>query len=144
METGLSGLDEVEPPGDGSSDAFRAALSTPRPERLLVAAQALRSGLSIQEIDGATKFDPWFIRELARVVDAERVLTASGLPADAGGLRRLKALGFSDKRLGQLTGKTEAAVAAERERLGVLPVYKRIDTCAARVRLRHTLRVFHH
>jgi carbamoyl-phosphate synthase large subunit len=131
METGLSGLDEVEPPGDGGSDAFRAALSTPRPERLLMAAQAIRSGLSIREIQNSTKFDPWFIRELARIVDAERIVTASGLPADTGGLRRLKALGFSDKRLAQLTGKEEAAIAAERERLGVFPVYKRIDTCAA-------------
>ncbi|MBV8399727.1 MAG: carbamoyl-phosphate synthase large subunit, partial [Acetobacteraceae bacterium] len=131
METGLSGLDEVEPPGDGGADAFRAALSTPRPDRLLMAAQALRSGLSVQDIHSTTKFDPWFIRELGRVVDAERAVSTGGLPSDPGGLRRLKALGFSDKRLGELTGKSEAAVAAERTRLGVFPVYKRIDTCAA-------------
>ncbi len=131
METGLSGLDEIEPPGDGGTDAFRAALSTPTPDRLLMAAQALRAGLSVEDIHAASKFDPWFIRELAGIVDAERGVAASGLPADAGALRRLKAFGFSDARLAQLARRTEADVAALRHRLNVHPVYKRIDTCAA-------------
>ena len=131
METGLSGLDEIEPPGDGGRDAFRAALSAPRPDRLLMAAQALRAGLSVEDIYETTKFDPWFIRELERIVEAERAMTAAGLPAEAGALRRLKALGFSDRRLGQLAGVTEGDVAAARNKLGVHPVYKRIDTCAA-------------
>ncbi len=131
METGLSGLDEVEPPGDGGADAFRAALSAPRPDRLLMAAQALRAGLSIEDIHAPSKFDPWFLRELAGIVDAERTITASGLPAEAGALRRLKSLGFSDRRLGELAGVGEEAVASLRQRLSVHPVYKRIDTCAA-------------
>ena len=130
METGLSGLDPVEPPGDGEHDAFRAALSTPRPERLLMAAQALRAGLSVEQVHATSKFDPWFLRELQAVVDAERAVEANGLPPQAGALRRLKALGFSDRRLAQLTGSTEADVADARARLGVHPVYKRIDTCA--------------
>ncbi len=130
METGLSGLDPVEPPGDGGADAFRAALSTPRPDRLLMAAQALRAGLSIEDIHAASKFDPWFLRELARIVAAERAVAATGLPTEAGALRRLKALGFSDHRLAGLAGRPEAEVAALRVRLGVQPVYKRIDTCA--------------
>ena len=134
METGLHGLDPVEPPGDGGRDAFRAALSAPRPDRLLMAAQALRAGLSVEEIHDACKFDPWFLRELARIVDAERQVAASGLPADATALRRLKALGFSDHRLAVLSGKAETDVAALRTRLGVQPVYKRIDTCAAEFR----------
>jgi carbamoyl-phosphate synthase large subunit len=131
METGYSGLDEVEPPGDGGPDAFRAALSEPRPDRLLMAAQALRAGLSVEDIHETSKFDPWFIRELSRIVDAERAVAAAGLPQDAGRLRRLKALGFSDHRLAQLTGRTETEIAAQRHKLGVVPVYKRIDTCAA-------------
>ena len=61
METGLHGLDPVEPPGDGGRDAFRAALSAPRPDRLLMAAQALRAGLSVEEIHDACKFEPWFL-----------------------------------------------------------------------------------
>ena len=129
METGLSGLDAIEPPGDGGADAFRAALSQPKPDRILMAAQALRAGLSVEDIHDACKFDPWFLRELERIVAAEREL-AQGLPQDATGMRRLKALGFSDRRLAELAGVPEPSVAALRGRLGVQPVYKRIDTCA--------------
>jgi carbamoyl-phosphate synthase large subunit len=131
METGLSGLDAVDSPGDGGPDAFRAALSTPRPDRLLIAGQALRAGLTVEDIHETTKFDPWFLRELERIVIAEREVTASGLPREPGALRRLKALGFSDKRLGELTGTTATEVMRARTALGITPVYKRIDTCAA-------------
>jgi len=130
METGLSGLDPVEAPGDGGIDAFRAALSQPKPDRLLMAAQALRAGLSVEEIHEASKFDPWFLRELEKIVAAERDVAANGLPRDAMRLRRLKAMGFSDQRLSVLTNTTEAEIGAIRGKLGVLPVYKRIDTCA--------------
>ncbi|MCX7375387.1 MAG: carbamoyl-phosphate synthase large subunit [Alphaproteobacteria bacterium] len=131
METGFAGLDPVEAPGDGGTDAFRAALSQPKPDRLLMAAQALRAGLSVEEIHEASKFDPWFLRELEKIVVAEREVSANGLPKDATGLRRLKAMGFSDKRLSVLANTTEAEIGALRGKLGVLPVYKRIDTCAA-------------
>ncbi len=131
METGYAGLDPVEAPGDGGLDAFRAALSQPKPDRILMAAQALRAGMSVEEIHEASKFDPWFLRELEKIVAAEREVTAGGLPKEATQLRRLKALGFSDKRLSVLANIAEADVAALRGRLGVLPVYKRIDTCAA-------------
>jgi carbamoyl-phosphate synthase large subunit len=130
METGFSGLDPVEPPGDGTADAFRAALSQPRPDRLLMAAQALRAGLTVADIHERTKFDPWFLRELERIVQAERGVAEAGLPQEAGALRRLKALGFSDRQLAVLSATEETAVAALRERLGVQAVYKRIDTCA--------------
>jgi carbamoyl-phosphate synthase large subunit len=130
METGFSGLDEIEPPGDGGPDAFRAALSAPRPDRLLMAAQALRAGLSVEDIHETTKFDPWFLRELERIVAAERGLVATGLPRDPGALRRVKALGFSDKRLAELSGRSETAITQQRMAAGVVPVYKRIDTCA--------------
>ncbi len=85
METGLAGLDPVPIPGDGGPDAFRAALSSPRPERLLMAAQALRAGLSIEDIQAACHFDPWFLRELARIVAAEQEIARDGLPQDARG-----------------------------------------------------------
>jgi carbamoyl-phosphate synthase large subunit len=131
METGLAGLDPVEAPGDGGHDAFRAALSQPKPDRILMAAQALRAGLSVEEIHEASKFDPWFLRELEKIVAAEREVSDGGLPKDAMRLRRLKALGFSDKRLSALAGVSEAAVGELRAKVGVMPVYKRIDTCAA-------------
>jgi carbamoyl-phosphate synthase large subunit len=130
METGLAGLDPIEPPGDGGADAYRAALSAPRPDRLLMAAQALRAGLTVEEIHEACKFDPWFLRQLAAIIAAEQEVQAGGLPQTAIGLRRLKALGFADRQLARLSGRTPAQVAALRGRLGVQPVYKRIDTCA--------------
>ena len=131
METGYSGLDPVPPPGDGSRDAMRASLSQPKPDRLVMAAQALREGWTVEEINQTTKFDPWFLREMARIVAAEREIAATGLPRTAAGLRRIKALGFSDRQLAALAGLPETEIADLRARLGVQPVYKRIDTCAA-------------
>jgi carbamoyl-phosphate synthase large subunit len=131
METGYSGLDEIEAPGDGSGEAFRTALSAPRPDRLVMAAQAIRAGVSLEEIHDCCKFDPWFLGELKRIVEAERGIRAHGLPQTALGLRRVKALGFSDQQLAKLSGQTTTAVGDLRARLGVRPVYKRIDTCAA-------------
>lgn len=130
METGLVGLDPVEAPGDGGVDAFRAELSQPRPERILMAAQALRAGFSVDEIAAACKFEPWFLRELEKIVQAEKDVLDKGLPEDAQGLRRLKAMGFSDVQLARLSGTQASEVAALREKAGVKPVYKRIDTCA--------------
>ncbi len=130
METGYSGLDAIEAPGDGGLDAFRAALSQPKPDRIVMAAQALRAGMSVEDIHDASKFDPWFLRELEKIVATERVIAAKGLPQDATGLRAIKAQGFSDKQLARLSGQKEPAVAALRHKLGVVPVYKRIDTCA--------------
>jgi carbamoyl-phosphate synthase large subunit len=110
---------------------LRAALARPTPDRLLVIAQAMRLGMPVDEIHAICKYDPWFLREIQRVVDAEMTLKASGLPDDADGLLRLKKLGFADARLAELTGQNEEDVAAVRRRAGVTPVYKRIDTCAA-------------
>ena len=130
METGLTGLDPVEAPGDGSRDAFRAALSQPRPDRILMAAQALRAGVSVEDIHEACRFDPWVLREMLRIVEAERELEAHGLPTDPAALRRVKAMGFSDAQLARLTSTTEPDILRARDAAGVRPVYKRIDTCA--------------
>ncbi|WP_424137467.1 carbamoyl-phosphate synthase large subunit [Roseomonas chloroacetimidivorans] len=131
LETGLSGLDDVAVPGDGSPEAYFAALATPTPDRILIVAQALRAGLSVDAIHEACKFDPWFLRETEKLVQAEAGVIQNGLPTDATGMRRLKAMGFSDKRLAKLAGLSEPEVETRRTRLGVQPVYKRIDTCAA-------------
>ncbi|HWX51481.1 MAG TPA: carbamoyl-phosphate synthase large subunit [Roseomonas sp.] len=131
LETGLSGLDDIAEPGDGSKEAYIAALATPKPDRVLVVAQALRAGLSVDEIHEACRFEPWFLREVEKIVRAENTVREAGLPQDATGFRRLKAMGFSDRRLGALVGKSEAEVMQHRLGLGVMPVFKRIDTCAA-------------
>ena len=131
METGLTGFNEVEIPGGGDPNAIRAALARPTPDRLLVIAQAFRLGLSVEEVEGVCRYDPWFLREIKRIVDAEARLRAEGLPREPEALLRLKKLGFSDARLAELTGLDESEVAALRRAAGVRPVYKRIDTCAA-------------
>ncbi|MEM7567971.1 MAG: carbamoyl-phosphate synthase large subunit, partial [Pseudomonadota bacterium] len=134
LETGLTGLDDQEIPGLGEGDdanALRAALSRPTPDRLLVIAQALRLGMSVEDVNAVTAYDPWILRQLEDIIAAEARVIAHGLPADTENLRMLKSMGFSDARLGTLAGMTEAEVRAARGRMGVHPVYKRIDTCAA-------------
>ncbi|MGR7996359.1 carbamoyl-phosphate synthase large subunit [Xanthobacter sp. ZOL 2024] len=134
LETGLSGLDDIEIEGLGLGDdknAIRAALGTPTPDRLLYVAQAMRLGLTNEQIHAACKIDPWFLGEIRAIVDAEEKVRKFGLPATAGAFRGLKAMGFSDARLATLSGRHEADVRAQRHALDVRPVYKRIDTCAA-------------
>ncbi|MGC1109794.1 MAG: carbamoyl-phosphate synthase large subunit, partial [Methylovirgula sp.] len=134
LETGISGLDEIEIEGielDNDRKVLRAALGRPTPDRLLVVAQALRYGLTCEEIHDACGIDPWFIARLKEIVDLETKVRRFGLPKDAANLRMLKAAGFSDTRLATLVGGEEAEVRELRHLLGVRPVYKRIDTCAA-------------
>jgi carbamoyl-phosphate synthase large subunit len=131
METGLTGFNEVEIPGGTDAGSITAALARPTPDRLLVIAQALRLGLPVEAIQAVSKYDPWFIREIERITDAEAAVRRDGLPPDAPSLLALKKLGFSDARLAQLSGEAEEEVARRRAALAVHPVYKRIDTCAA-------------
>jgi carbamoyl-phosphate synthase large subunit len=134
LETGLSGLDEVEIPGLGQGDdrnAIKAALGVPTPDRLLRCAQALRLGASVELIHEACRIDKWFLDQLAAILASEEKVRRLGLPQTATALRRLKAQGFSDARLATLAGTEEPEIAALRTKLGVHPVYKRIDTCAA-------------
>ncbi|MEY3703999.1 MAG: hypothetical protein RLZZ561_1619 [Pseudomonadota bacterium] len=161
LETGLSGFNFVDALKGASRADLAAALSRATPDRLLVAAQALREGMTVAEIHAIAKFDPWFLERLEEIVAAENQVASNGLPQNAEGLRQLKAMGFSDKRLAYLAlqsahlqsgmsraiaqgsgiihdavkamtgGVTEKEVRALRHKLGVRPVFKRIDTCAA-------------
>jgi carbamoyl-phosphate synthase large subunit len=161
LETGLVGFNYVDELKGAPHDELAAALTRATPDRLLVAAQALREGMSVSEVHQYSKFDPWFLERMAEIVAAENAVKSGGLPQDAEGLRRLKSMGFSDKRLAFLAleslnlppgmetavrhgsgiamaaqramagGVTEAEVRKLRHRLGVRPVFKRIDTCAA-------------
>ncbi|BAT58273.1 carbamoyl-phosphate synthase large chain [Variibacter gotjawalensis] len=134
METGLSGLDEIQIEGLGQNDdknAIRAALGTPTPDRLLKVAQAMRHGIDDEQIFQSCKIDPWFLAEIREIIDTEAEIRAKGLPKSAKIFRRLKAMGFADARLARLTGQSEADVKKARVALDVRPVFKRIDTCAA-------------
>jgi carbamoyl-phosphate synthase large subunit len=161
LEVGLCGLDRVRELEHSDPAEIENALASPTPDRLLVAAEALRQSFSIERIQQIAGFDPWFLGRLAEIVAAEEQLRDKGLPQDAVGMRRLKAMGFSDARLAQLAlrsanvgremseaaaygsgivhdalraltgGVTEEEVRTHRLRLGVHPVFKRIDSCAA-------------
>lgn len=130
MEIGLTGLNPVTIPGDGDEDSFRAALSQPRPNRILVAAQAIRTGISLENIHEACHFDPWFLQQLQQIILVENQIEKNGLPSDPFELRNIKAMGFSDKQLAELTQKSEKEIAQYRQKLNVNPIYRRIDTCA--------------
>jgi carbamoyl-phosphate synthase large subunit len=161
LEVGLCGLDRLRELENADPAEIENALSKPTPDRLLVAAEALRQGFTIERIRELAGFDPWFLGRLAEIVAAEERLREEGLPRDAAGMRRLKGMGFSDARLAQLAlrsanvgremseaaaygsgivhdalkgltgGVTEEEVRAHRLKLGVRPVFKRIDSCAA-------------
>ena len=134
LETGLTGLDEIEIDGLGQGDdrnAIKAALGTPTPDRLLQVVQALRLGFSIEEVHASCRIDPWFLEQLQDIVETENKVRAHGLPETAGVFRKLKSMGFSDARLAVLAGLSEQEVTQRRHALDVRPAYKRIDTCAA-------------
>jgi carbamoyl-phosphate synthase large subunit len=135
LDVGLMGFDEVEIAGAGDEDggrlAVRERLVAPRSDRLLVVAEALRRGLSVEEICAASHYDPWFVRQIEEIVAREEQLRKEGLPETESAMRALKAMGFADARLARLTGMTEIDVRKARHKLGVRPQFKRIDTCAA-------------
>ncbi|SMP14799.1 carbamoyl-phosphate synthase large subunit [Shimia sagamensis] len=131
MESGLTGFDEVEIEGAPDKAAVTKAISVATPDRMRTIAQAMRHGLTNDEIHNVTMFDPWFLDRIREIVDAEAEVVANGLPTDEKAMRQLKMLGFSDARLSILTGLSESDVRKARTTLGVTAVFKRIDTCAA-------------
>ncbi len=161
LETGLDGFNRVTELEGVHRDVINAAISRRTPDRLLQVAQAFREGLSVEDIQNVTGYDPWFLRQIEAIIAAEKEVSTDGLPNDAAGLRRLKAMGFSDKRLATLAVRSvgvaggmaetqakrsgllhdalqamagatsEDEVRELRHKLGVLPVFKRIDSCAA-------------
>jgi len=131
METGLTGFDEIIIDGAPEKAAVIKAISAQTPDRMRLIAQAMRHGLSDDEIQHATSFDPWFLSRIREIVDIEDDVRKSGLPDTEDALRRLKMYGFTDARLAILTGLDEAQVRRTRHQLNVTACFKRIDTCAA-------------
>jgi carbamoyl-phosphate synthase large subunit len=109
---------------------LRALIAIPSADRLFYVGDALRAGVTADEVVALTGVDPWFVMQLERIVAAERTVDRAAL-ADKTRLRELKRLGFSDRHLGRLVGSTEDEVRAGRHALGVRPVFGRVDTCAA-------------
>ncbi|MDI9408666.1 MAG: carbamoyl-phosphate synthase large subunit [Candidatus Pacebacteria bacterium] len=134
LETGLSGLNEVTLPEDTNStrlEQLRNALLQPTADRLRLVADGFRAGMTVADIHALCKIDPWFLNEIKNIVETEAMIRTKGLPQTAAELQHLKSMGFSDRRLGELTGSSEATVSRLRDSLSVRPIYKRIDSCAA-------------
>ncbi|HEX2217358.1 MAG TPA: carbamoyl-phosphate synthase large subunit [Gemmatimonadales bacterium] len=150
FQKGLRGL-ETDRPGwttgaaptddrleDASLESVMVAIRTPTPERIFQVKRALQLGASVEAIAERTGIDPWFLHQMAELVDAERDWTGGrtgGRPDgngayDPSSLRRMKRLGFSDRQLAELRGTSEAEIRALRHRLGIRPAYKVVDTCA--------------
>ena len=129
LETGLTGLNEKLI--DATTDQLHAALKTPTPDRLLHIADAIRAGMSEEEICTLSGFNPWFVARLKNIIDMEAKIREFGLPDDIDNFRAIKKLGLSDRRLAELIGKSESDVRQARHALGLRPNFRRIDTCAA-------------
>ncbi len=132
LETGRAGFDMPLPADVGSDiEELGRRIAESGPDRMFELAQALRLGMSVEEAHRLSRIDPWFIEQLKSVVDAEEALAGRAAPIDAAAWRELKQLGLSDRRIAALTRSTEDDVRQAREAAGVVPVYKRVDTCAA-------------
>ena len=134
LETGLDGLNPLLtlPLTDESSALLAYELRSPGADRLLYVADALRAGWSIERVYELSGIDPWFLAQIADLVAEEARLRLDGERSlGVERLRELKRKGFSDRRLASLTRSTEGQIRARRREFGVLPVYKRVDTCAA-------------
>ena len=133
LEIGLDGFDPPElPEGAPAEEALWARIDTPRPGRLIALAEALRRGASVDEIARRSWIDPWFLRNVAEIVEMERGIEAAADVGDRNAwLAPAKRAGFSDARLASLWGIEEGGVRQMRAAAGVRPVFKRVDTCAA-------------
>jgi carbamoyl-phosphate synthase large subunit len=118
LEIGVAGLETRNYLREQMTELLR----TPTPERIFAVGDAFRTGMNVEEIHALSYIDPWFLREIRKIVELE---------VGIHDLRTLKRHGFSDRQIGKLQGRTESDVREERHRLGLRPVYKRVDTCAA-------------
>jgi len=131
LETGLTGFDEVEIQDKSSEATIIKLLSQQTPDRLLLIAQAIREGLTNEQIINATSYDPWFISRIREIIEIEKTVKSGGLPKNSEDMLLLKMYGFTDARISKLAKLTEEEVRKKRLALGIKAVFKRIDTCAA-------------
>ncbi len=139
LEKGLTGLapiyvhgaDEENP--DATREALVSNIAAPTPQRILYIAQGFRHGMSLEEIQSISKYDPWFLERIENIVKTEKNILDKGLPVDAQGWMNIKRLGFSDIQLAELVNVSEENVRKARDTHNVHPVYKRVDSCAAEI-----------
>ena len=134
LETGINGLDEICGPivSDADRDHLRRELRMPGSERIRYVADALRHGYSFDDVAKITGIDPWFVIQIADLVNAESAIRDAGMAGlDEHTMRAMKRKGFSDARMADILKVDENVVRMRRLELNVRPVYKRVDTCAA-------------
>ena len=130
LENDLEGFNELSEKGF-TKEEIKKNLKIPCPERLLYIAEAFRSGLTVEEINLITFYDPWFLKQIEEIILWENLIQKDGLPEDKENFKLIKSMGFSDSRLAKLINEEEAFVRNERIKLNLRPVYKKVDTCAA-------------
>ena len=129
LETGFSGLDRIF---NLNKKQIEKMLKENIPNKLLLVAEAIRKKINLKRIlFSLSKIDPWFLEQIKEIVDSEIRLKNKGLPKDFGEFNRIKSIGFSDKKLSELSNTSEDIVRKKRSALNVIPVYKKVDTCAA-------------
>jgi carbamoyl-phosphate synthase large subunit len=129
LEIGVSGL---EPKNEPNHDRLRDLMRTPTPSRIFAVADALRAGIPLDDVYEISKIDRWFLSQMLTIVELEREINQTRLDESAGAaLRKWKRNGFSDRQISMLAGTSEKRVRELRHTLGIRPVYKRVDTCAA-------------
>ncbi|HEY6510580.1 MAG TPA: carbamoyl-phosphate synthase large subunit [Burkholderiaceae bacterium] len=132
LETGIDGLAERDEVHEGDREQIVEAIGNAGPERILFVADAFRNGMRLEEIHDETAIDPWFLAQIEQIVSTERLLAGRALASlSMAEMRHLKQMGFADRRLARLLGTNEHQVRKARHTMGVRPVYKRVDTCAA-------------
>ncbi len=128
LETGFSGLDRIF---DLNKKQIEKKLKETIPNKILLVAEAIRKKIELKKIYNLSKIDPWFLEQIKEIIDCEKQIKSKGLPKDFVEFNRIKSMGFSDKKLSELTKTSEDVVRRKRSALKIFPVYKKVDTCAA-------------
>ena len=128
LETGFSGLDRIF---NFNKEQIEKNLKKNIPNKVLLVAEAFRKNFKLEKIYNLSKIDPWFLKQIKEIVENENRIKNNGIPNNFIEFNRIKSIGFSDKKLSELTGRSEDFIRKKRMALKIYPVYKKVDTCAA-------------
>ena len=128
LETGFSGLDRIF---KLNKRQIEKKLRENIPNKILLVAEAMRKKIKLRKIYNLSKIDPWFLNQIKEIIENENKIKNDGLPKNFGDFNQIKSIGFSDKKLSELSNLSEDVVRKKRTALKILPVFKKVDTCAA-------------
>ena len=130
LETGLSGVDEIEIRDTNKTDFIMSKISTPTPDRILFIGQAFRENISIEDIYNACKIDKWFLERIKEIIEMEVNLSKCKFPLSKNSLLELKLFGFSDNKISKLLSVKESQVYNLKKKYNLAPIFFKVDTCA--------------